>query len=72
MSELVNAALHGDVALPELTVSSTAGHGSKQEIIYFDDFSNLVRRDEGSLSGSSINCYQDTLLEFKSQGGRSL
>jgi len=51
-----------------LTISGTTGHSSEQEIVNFNDFTNLVGRNERTLSSSGIDSNQYTFLELKSQG----
>mmetsp|Transcript_32433 Transcript_32433/g.40178 ORF Transcript_32433/g.40178 Transcript_32433/m.40178 type:complete len:271 (-) Transcript_32433:91-903(-) len=72
VSQLVDAAEHSDVALPELTVGSTASHRAEQEVIDLDNLAHLVGRDEGALGGSGIDGDEDTLLELEGERGRTL
>ena len=72
MSQLMDAAEHSNIAFPELTVSSAAGHCTEEEVVDFNDFSNLIRGNEGTLSSSSINSNEHTFLELEGQGSRTL
>ena len=42
MSQLMDSTKHGNVAFPELAICCTAGHGTEQEVVDLNDFSDLV------------------------------
>jgi len=68
ISELIDSAKHSNVLFPELTVSSSTRHSSKDEIVNLNNLSHLVGRDKRTLSSSCINCNQNTSLELESKG----
>jgi len=68
----MDAAHHGYIAFPELTISSTASHSAEQEVVDLDDLAHLVGGDEGALSSSGIDSDKDTLFKFESERGRTL
>lgn len=72
VSKLVNTTLHGYILLPELAIGGTTSHSSQDELIDFDDFTNIVGRDERTHGGSGIDCYEDTALELKGKSGSTL
>jgi len=72
VSQLKDSALHGYILFPIETVSSTTGHGAKQEVVDFDDFAYIVARDESALSCSSIDADHHSVFELEGEGSGSL
>mmetsp|Transcript_18541 Transcript_18541/g.45945 ORF Transcript_18541/g.45945 Transcript_18541/m.45945 type:complete len:270 (+) Transcript_18541:124-933(+) len=72
VSELVQPALHSEVALPEGTIGGTTGHGSQQKGVDFNDLFDGSRRDVAAHGRTRIDTDNDTALEFKGKGGGTL
>jgi hypothetical protein len=67
MSEFMDTTLHSNIALPELAISSSTSHGTKDEFIDFNDLSDVVRADKWAHSSSGINSNNNTTLELESK-----
>ena len=72
VAELVEAALHAQVALPEGAVGRAAGHGAKEEGVDLDDLLHVAGGDVGPHGGKGVDAHDDTSIEFESEGRRPL
>mmetsp|Transcript_36142 Transcript_36142/g.52981 ORF Transcript_36142/g.52981 Transcript_36142/m.52981 type:complete len:278 (+) Transcript_36142:159-992(+) len=70
--QLVQPALHAEVALPERAVGGATSHGAQEVGVDLDDFLDTLRRNVGSLRGAGIDGDEDTALEDEAEGRGSL
>ena len=52
-------------------IGSTASHRAKEKVVDLDDLAHLAGGDKRTLGGSSVDSYQDTLLELESERSRT-
>jgi len=72
VAELVQAAFHTEVTLPEHAVRGPAGHRPEQERVDFDDFLDGTGGDVRALRGPRVDRDDDAAVELERQRRRTL
>lgn len=65
VAKLIDAALAGQQALPEATVSSSSSHGTQQVGVDLNHFLHCLRGDVGARCGPRVHRHNDTMLELR-------
>mmetsp|Transcript_4552 Transcript_4552/g.8304 ORF Transcript_4552/g.8304 Transcript_4552/m.8304 type:complete len:265 (-) Transcript_4552:41-835(-) len=72
LPQVMQPALHGEVALPERAVSSTTSHGSNEMATNRDHFLYCSRANIRSHTGTRVYCDQHAAVEDEGQRGGSV
>lgn len=67
MSEFMDTTLHSNIALPELAISSSTSHCTKDKFIDLNDLSDVIRADKWAHCCSGIDSNNNSTLELESK-----